>query len=288
MLGSTILDVGIGLGFACLGVSLIASALTEGIASVMSWRSTSLLTGVKSLLNDPNFTGAALLVYNHGAANPLSSGKTGGGAEPDAKPSYIDPMQFANALLDGSKIVGASVEDMKKAITDSGLSDQTKAMLTGIATRAEGDIKTVKAGVADWFDRSMDRVSGAYKRRTQWVSVLLALTVAVSLNIDAVSIARAVWNQPMIGRAIVKVTDLEEKNVISAMAQAGLPVGWSNPHDLDWTKTTSGFISKLLGWLLIGASAIFGAPFWFDAVSRLINIRGSGPPAARTAGAPTT
>lgn len=36
------------------------------------------------------------------------------------------------------------------------------------------------------------------------------------------------------------------------------------------------WVMMLLGWLVVGLSAMMGAPFWFDLLGRLINLRGSG------------
>ncbi len=36
------------------------------------------------------------------------------------------------------------------------------------------------------------------------------------------------------------------------------------------------WVWMLLGWLIVGLSAVLGAPFWFDLLGRLINLRGSG------------
>jgi hypothetical protein len=35
-------------------------------------------------------------------------------------------------------------------------------------------------------------------------------------------------------------------------------------------------LSKILGWLLTAGALSLGAPFWFDVLSKFINIRGSG------------
>jgi hypothetical protein len=42
----------------------------------------------------------------------------------------------------------------------------------------------------------MDRLSGVYKRWTQLLSFLIALALAVLLNIDGIVIAKAVWEHP--------------------------------------------------------------------------------------------
>jgi hypothetical protein len=60
--------------------------------------------------------------------------------------------------------------------------------------------------------------------------------------------------------------------------QFGLPLGWSHatsPHNLFW----DGF-GKVLGLLVTAFALTLGAPFWFDLLGKVSNLRGSGPPAA--------
>jgi hypothetical protein len=33
----------------------------------------------------------------------------------------------------------------------------------------------------------------------------------------------------------------------------------------------------LLGWLITAVAALFGAPFWFDALQSIIRLKGAGP-----------
>ena len=49
-----------------------------------------------------------------------------------------------------------------------------------------------------WFDDAMDRVSGWYKRWSQWVACVLAVLVAVGLNASAVDIADQLANEPTV------------------------------------------------------------------------------------------
>jgi hypothetical protein len=70
MFGSAILDVGIGLVFAFLAVSLISSSIAEAINSLFKIRSSSLLGGIKDLVNDPELQGLARVLYGHAAINP--------------------------------------------------------------------------------------------------------------------------------------------------------------------------------------------------------------------------
>ena len=91
MFNSTVLDVGIGLIFTFLAVSLVASLVTEALASMLKWRSATLLTGIKNLLNDDAFGGLAKSIYNHALFNPRADGKAGSEKEIKTPPAYVDP-----------------------------------------------------------------------------------------------------------------------------------------------------------------------------------------------------
>ena len=106
MFSSTIFDVVFGLVSVFLAVSLFTSAVTEALSMLVGLRARTLLTGVKQLLNDPEFKGLALNLYNHALVNPLSAGNTDPGKTPSVKPSYIEPDQFALAFVDILKQAG--------------------------------------------------------------------------------------------------------------------------------------------------------------------------------------
>ena len=60
---------------------------------------------------------------------------------------------------------------------------------------------------------------------------------------------------------------------IPSLDNLGLPVcnGIKNlPNDLN------GFLLKILGLLFTGLAAAQGAPFWFDILKKIINVRGTG------------
>ncbi len=71
---------------------------------------------------------------------------------------------------------------------------------------------------------------------------------------------------------------------ISDFEQMGLPVGWYSTQAQ--AKVNSGMkdyiVSQLLepmkwiGWLITALAGVLGAPFWFDAISKLFAIRGAG------------
>jgi hypothetical protein len=57
MFNSPILDVAFGLMFSFLAISLAAGTIYEAVASVAKLRSKTLLSGIKTLVNDPTASG---------------------------------------------------------------------------------------------------------------------------------------------------------------------------------------------------------------------------------------
>ncbi|MGH7165695.1 MAG: hypothetical protein ACREIS_09260 [Nitrospiraceae bacterium] len=78
---------------------------------------------------------------------------------------------------------------------------------------------------------------------------------------------------------MTRITQLREE-----LQQLQLPIGWAwsngdprrvpDPHDI------RGWFMKVLGLLFTTIAVSLGAPFWFDMLNKLINIRAAGKPPA--------
>ncbi len=271
MLNSTTLEVAIGLVFCYASVALIVSSINEAIASALKLRSKSLLTGVKTLLNDPTFTGLALNLYNHGLVSPHDSGTATDEKALSNKPSYIDSQHFAIALIDSIQTktgdfiqLGADIN----AIPDP----QIKQLLQGIYARASGKIESVHAELATWFDSSMDRLSGSYKRRSQLCCFIIALVIAALFNIDSFHLFATLWQHPSITAGITPPAS--SKDIPWEMLMS-LPIGWTDGTTLSSAASAINF-SQSTGWLVTASATLFGAPFWFDLLQKLVRLRGTG------------
>ncbi|HLC15725.1 MAG TPA: hypothetical protein VJL89_05810 [Thermodesulfovibrionia bacterium] len=76
------------------------------------------------------------------------------------------------------------------------------------------------------------------------------------------------------------LNDLKEKygnaltardQAVSAMASSGMPLGWK-----DYPKDPLGILSKVVGLLVSILAVSLGAPFWFDRLQNIMQIRASG------------
>lgn len=256
MFGSTVLEVAIGLTFCYATVALIVSTLQEAIASFTHLRAHTLRDGVKAMLNDPDFTALARALYAHALVNPAGT-----------RPSYIEPANFAIALVDTISSVPGNFEQLGRDI-DALEDPQLRVLLRGLYQRAGQDLEQFQASLAGWFDTSMERVSGAYKRRSLLTSLLLSLLVAILFNIDSIHLFRTLWQHPALAAQLG--TDAASQPAIDALRL--LPIGWSSFPPAFGAE----FAMMVAGWLLTASTALFGAPFWFDLLQRTVRVRGTG------------
>jgi hypothetical protein len=183
-MGCDLLGYAIGIVFTFLAVSFVASAGTEGVSSILNWRANLLLEGIKTLLNDPAFSGLALRVYNHALVNPASTGSVGSGTQFKSKPSYIDPQYFASALMEILEAKKSTLDDVLSSIDRNVQDGQLRELLRGMAIRSDGELNRIRAEIADWFRRAAAEISGAYKRRAMLSSFVFGLVLSALLDVE--------------------------------------------------------------------------------------------------------
>jgi hypothetical protein len=182
--------------------------------------------------------------------------------------------------------------------------------LTGIVTRAGQDRDRIVTELAEWYDDTMDRLSGSYKRRVQRFLFVYALLLTLVLNLDAIALTNALWQNRSLRTAAIQAASSspapaiavdtapagtqEEaaKRAVDAVRDAAalrLPLGWSgvgadrsDPRRIPGDP--GGWALKIAGWLLTALALSLGAPFWFDLLGRLVNMRSSGPKPGPAAG----
>jgi hypothetical protein len=138
--------------------------------------------------------------------------------------------------------------------------------------------------LAGWFDNAMARMSGAYKRKQMLISLLIALLLSILFNIDSIHLFRTLWQEPALAAHLKDAPTALDPAVINALMT--LPIGWTKfPPVLN-----ADFALQVAGWLITATTALFGAPFWFDLMQRVVRMRATGakpdevPPAVRIEG----
>ncbi|MCU1269945.1 MAG: hypothetical protein JWN74_1239 [Acidobacteriaceae bacterium] len=292
MFGSDIVDVALGMIFTYLLLSLICSALNELIEGRLKNRATDLENGLRELLNDPDGTTLVKKVYEHGMINGLFKGNYDPvAADKTNLPSYIPSRSFALAifgLLVPDRSATNSTASFRDAIAQIGNTKVKDALVTMLNISGD-DVDKFRENVENWFNSTMDRVSGWYKRRSQMIVFVLGFVLAMAMNVNSISIANDLWVHKAQRNAMISATqgylanrpqkegqigvDGGLKANIEAFQSYGLPIGWkiSRGHDVKWWV---GFgVVSLLGWLITACAVSLGAPFWFDMLNKLVVVR---------------
>ena len=317
-----ILDVAIGVVFVFLLFSLVVSALNEVILSYLDKRAEFLKQGISELFRDSGATKPAGKTFisvdnflQHGLITVLSRGKYRAGdsaAPPDPKasatagvPSYIPGKSFVLALVSlvtegkDPKALG----DLRPTIEALG-NHELKETLLSLYDDARGSLDHFKANIENWFNESMDRVGGWYKRYAQQWLLGLSLLLAIFCNVDSIRIISALSNDktlretmveqakayanstpvdpaaPPAGEPAEKIKKFKE--AMDTLGGTGLPIGWSSAVSTPlfaakgWPEAVLAWLSAIIGWGVTGLAASLGAPFWFDLLNRFMDIRGVG------------
>jgi len=180
------------------------------------------------------------------------------------------------------------------------LIDKTKNEVAAGANAVE----QLQKNVEGWFNDAMDRVSGWYKRWTQRIQLILAIIIVLLLNVDTIMLVKRFSTDKEVRAAILSQAEKASQNgaqpnpeqLQADIKSVSLLLGWTNdPKDearyFPWCA--GGWLAfwrtllKLLGLLISIGAVSLGAPFWFDMLSKFINLRGAGtPPGEKKKSAP--
>lgn len=249
-----VLEVVLGLSFLFALLSSVASGATELIAAGLKLRARTLERGIINLLAD---RGDSEALYLHPLIQSLYLG--------DRRPSYIPRDKFALALLDiqVKPAIDAVGEQLSMIPATIGAlpSGQVRDTLDLLWRDAKADIGAFRRNVEGWFDDAMERVSGWYRRLTQAMLLGLGLSLAIGLNVNAVTVAQRLWTDAPLRAAVVQRSQeayelppgqeqtVEEalRSVESGLKSVGalsLPIGWTED------ARPSTWYGAIAGWML--------------------------------------
>jgi len=280
--------------------SVLVSTFTEIWNTARRRRSACLWAGVGRMLGSG--TSDRLLIAelkNHPAITSLAS--------TDGDPaSYLPSELFASALVDVlMSLHSEDAQPVPRGIGDvlAGLHGdaQSSKVLQFLWRRAGADPRLFQQHLASHFDQVMDRVSGWYKRGSTQRCFVMGLLCAAALNIDAVHVGRAFWNDPHLaqqyasnGERIVVAYDPAApatagsgaSEVVKRGYALSLPIGWPARWYQELPANAPLPLSELIwtaaGFLIMACSCLIGAPLWFQLLGALLPLRMAGPQPARS------
>ena len=223
------------------------------------------------------------------------------------RPSYIPSRTFVLALLDlGARVhvdkttTGLTGDQVDDAIAKVDLADAIKgieneqlrrALLT-LYREAGGAERRFRQAAEQWFDDSMERVSGWYRRHAQRCLIIAAAVITLAFNVDTLQIGRTLWTDDAVRAAVVTQAEQSVKqgesgtNPSTATKSLPVPMGWNlfqtGDEPQDFPNSFWDWLVKLAGLLIPVAALTMGAPLWFDLLSKVVRIRGTGAPPPAT------
>ena len=230
--------------------------------------------------------------------------------------------------------VTTGIKNLFKDDPESNLGKSLRSLIAGVNEYATDRDKALAVGrknVEGWFDNTMDRMTGWYKRWAQTWAFVIGFVLAVTLNVDSIHIAQDLWHNPATRQAStvyienfvgekakdgVTLEDSDLKKIDAEIQKLNFPVGWELekysgagtvrlfaspteiagicPSFMDFNSKEEGeqplfcyeiknppqngaeILLKFLGFIFTALAAMLGAPFWFDVLKKLVNVRNTG------------
>lgn len=190
-----------------------------------------------------------------------------------------------------------------------------------IATPLKSELQLFRDRLETWFNTNADRLTGTFKRTKAFpLTIIVAVIMVISLNTDSIEIGKYLYNNQAAAKQLAttamnsfqnyqaqmdtlfkkdsvsnsanatNISDLKAKtsqvkNDLDSLHALDLPMGWKAENIKDRKTFTDYFIKHLAGWLATILAIMMGAPFWFDILNKISNLRGAGPKPASNSGA---
>ena len=295
------LDVAIGIVVVYFVLSLIASTINESIATALGWRASFLEAWLRNIMADPHKAEEAEAkletFFGHALLAPLLQQPRWWSTKQTKlrRPSYIPSTVFAAALFspDLKSHPHSHAKALDEAIANLP-STQLQEVVSSLRRAAGDDVPEIRRRFERWYEDSMERVSGWYKRRVHLALAVIGLLIAIVLNADTLQIGRTLWVDKTIRAAVVADAGKVAGNgqaaqsldtvadQVKGIKALNIPLGWKltagDPRDLP--HSTGLWAAKVVGIVMTMLATMLGAPFWFDLLGKIVKLRGSGAPPA--------
>ena len=185
------LGTAIGLGVTYLFLAVVVSALVEAISGLLSLRAKKLCQFLSRILE-----GGLGNTLNHPLIKTLGNASGRG----NDLPSYIPTHLFSRAFLSTVgelEAKGVALEDAYQQAL-AALPPAAQQQVKGIVGSSIGSLDRAEKRVAEWFDASMDRLSGDYRRYVQWVTRGLAVVLVLAVNANSMTMGETFWRDPAV------------------------------------------------------------------------------------------
>jgi hypothetical protein len=306
------LDLAIAMSFIFLLLALICTTVNETIAGIINSRGKTLERGVLELLQD---TGLKDKFYAHPLIKGLQQAKTGGGRLPSYISSNKFALVLMDILTGPA---AANNQDALRQGIAQLENSPAKTALTAVLQnprfacdqeRLEAWFEQGMLRVSGWYKRTAQvrvfvlaalvtllmNADTLKILRTLWNNPTVSAMVVESAKQrlqkgrpDTDALPMVNYDNPNDPTASTP-TEIPEKDVVSADERKllGQVTGWQGDWYDDWPGHASQGVGRWIvyllkehlgGWVITILAISLGAPFWFDALNKFMNVRNAGKP----------
>jgi hypothetical protein len=168
--------------------------------------------------------------------------------DPDSVAASVQRRQLIDVMellkRESALDVMEHAKDLRTLLESATIDAGVKGKLLEALTAGENRLQKLHDSVEVWFNNSMDRVSGAYKRHTQGALFCIGLVVAVVLNADTIQMwrilatndeirtamaERAAANLPALERWVYRDTAAASRRPVTSTTPATGTAGTTSP-----------------------------------------------------------
>ena len=307
------LDTLIGFTLVMLLLSLLVTTLVQLAGGILGLRGKNLLWGVGRVLDQLGLPNAdakklATQILQHESIRPNVLARF-----PNLLARYASAIHFDEfwaifkTLPAGGNTPPAELTalvDALPASTQEAVKQQLTA-LSNLLTKARAAVTDANTNARFWFDTVMDRTTERFVLHTRIVTAFFALALAFGAQIDSLAIIKQLSQRPDLRAKLVAMTEPVSKEAEGLIKPPAAPKPAPDPaaapdgeaekakvekllaqvgtiqKDLAQTSlqllpapfTYAGYGSRFFGMFMTALFLGLGAPFWFNALRQLANLR---------------
>jgi len=182
-----------------------------------------------------------------------------------------------------------------------------------VTTSVKSELQLFRDRLETWYNTNADRLTGTFKRtKALPLTIIVSVIMVISLNTDSIEISKYLYNNQAASKNLattalnsvqsynnqldtvlktaaannpgssatinrLKAQTLQLQNNLDSLQVLNLPLGWKAANVKDLNAFADYSVKHIAGWLATILAIMLGAPFWFDILNKISNLRGSGP-----------
>ena len=286
-------------------ISVGRAIMDHCMATVLSERGAS-----TTYINTQNFVSALL---DKITIKPAEKGSSSVQVPPKNLNEYIEAIEKSTVISGELKrtILMLAFESKNAAEKVYAIPGAT-TITNNVSIQIKSELEHFRERLESWYDKNAERLTGTFKsKKVVPLTVIVATIITVLFNADSLAISKYLYENKAVAKELsthalstidsykekmqkeIRITDsagnkdtLRERKLTEAYnnlkkdvdtlknyaATVQIPLGWGSEQ-----VSTDAILKHLIGWLATILAISLGAPFWFDILNKIANLRSGGP-----------